>query len=533
MILKYFFSTLFSFSNIFYCLAQNEHLTDNLAVIQGYAIDSSLDHDQDASVKIKIFVSKYPFGLRTIAYTKPLEYDLRCKKGDHFLLKIPLPASMSYIHFSVIFPGVLEHDRVGIDGLERLYILQKGDYVNCSFYKDHTTFTGKGSEKLNAFDEIYTKILQCFDDNTYIKLNNEERYKESISYVDSAAYHSSLLMNTVLKKYKHKVRENIYQMLKANVFMLRYEMLVGMIRTCIIFGEPAEKLKELFSHYKTFLLDRNFLMDSVSPQLLAQTPGYADFLWEKSYADVWVNAYFNRGTQDLHHFKPFYDRIKDIYSGILREELVTINFLEFKVSRSDAFAYLDESITLVHSPFYRQILQRIKATEAKGVPFYSFQLQDTSGRTFELKDFKDKLVIFDFWFSGCENCYILKHALEPVFDKFRGNPDIVFVSVCIDKTRQQWIKSIKSGEYTDPSELNLYTNGNAEKHPLIQHYDITAFPKQFVVLDGHMYDSSPPKAKYNWAAHEKPTLEGSTGLFVSVIEQGLKDLQATKTQKTN
>lgn len=58
--------------------------------------------------------------------------------------------------------------------------------------------------------------------------------------------------------------------------------------------------------------------------------------------------------------------------------------------------------------------------------------------------------------------------------------DLVFMTVSIDKNREAWINSIKTGDYTHPGSVNLIAPGG--KDPLIKYYNIHSYP-QLMLID--------------------------------------------------
>ena len=49
--------------------------------------------------------------------------------------------------------------------------------------------------------------------------------------------------------------------------------------------------------------------------------------------------------------------------------------------------------------------------------------------------FKGKVVVFDFWATWCGPCRVQHPLYEQVKQRFRGNPDVVFLSIDTDEDR--------------------------------------------------------------------------------------------------
>lgn len=125
---------------------------------------------------------------------------------------------------------------------------------------------------------------------------------------------------------------------------------------------------------------------------------------------------------------------------------------------------------------------------------FPFELKDSLGNLVRLDDFKGKVVLMDFWFTGCKGCVqVAKELHEKVIPGFRGDTGVVFIAVSIDVNFLQWKKSIRTGIYSAPPELNLYTQGMGSGHPLFRYYGFSGCP-QLLLIDaaGYLVSSSPP-----------------------------------------
>lgn len=118
---------------------------------------------------------------------------------------------------------------------------------------------------------------------------------------------------------------------------------------------------------------------------------------------------------------------------------------------------------------------------------YAFELKDTLGYVHKLADYKGKMLVIDFWFTGCKGCVQVANMLrEEVKPRFKGDSSVVFVAVSLDVNFLQWKRSIRSERYTSEGQLNLYTNGQGGKHPIYRYYGFSGAP-QMLVIDPEGY----------------------------------------------
>ncbi|SEN94040.1 Cytochrome oxidase Cu insertion factor, SCO1/SenC/PrrC family [bacterium A37T11] len=114
---------------------------------------------------------------------------------------------------------------------------------------------------------------------------------------------------------------------------------------------------------------------------------------------------------------------------------------------------------------------------------YQFHLPDTSGRIYSNRDFKGKIVIMDFWNTGCGPCTGMSKTLHKLSDSLsKIMKDVVFVSINTDKDINIWKKSVISGLYTHPGEINLNAPPLENEIAIQKYYRIEAHPS-LVVLD--------------------------------------------------
>ncbi len=95
-----------------------------------------------------------------------------------------------------------------------------------------------------------------------------------------------------------------------------------------------------------------------------------------------------------------------------------------------------------------------------GAPIPDVTFEDRSGNQHRLSDFKDKYLYIDLWASWCGPCCAEVPYLQKL-EKSVTNPDVVFVSISLDKNREAWEKKmnqlkmdghqwiVKDGAFTD------------------------------------------------------------------------------------
>jgi len=80
---------------------------------------------------------------------------------------------------------------------------------------------------------------------------------------------------------------------------------------------------------------------------------------------------------------------------------------------------------------------------------YDWPLTDLSGRTVSFDQFKNKVVLLNFWAAWCAPCRSEMPSVQRLFDHFKNNPNIAIVGVNIESLRDAK-NYLRWGAYTFP-----------------------------------------------------------------------------------
>jgi peroxiredoxin len=111
-----------------------------------------------------------------------------------------------------------------------------------------------------------------------------------------------------------------------------------------------------------------------------------------------------------------------------------------------------------------------------GNRFVDFSQSDTSNRIVKLSDFKDKIVLLEFWGSWCVPCREKNSELLKIYNAFRTK-GFEILGVASETDRIQWIKAIKKDSLTWTNVSDL--NGSDNKAAMI--YGVTDYPTNFLI----------------------------------------------------
>ncbi|WEK20028.1 MAG: TlpA disulfide reductase family protein [Candidatus Pedobacter colombiensis] len=400
-------------------------------------------------------------------------FELVNEGNNKYMLGVSLPLT---------FPARLHRTK-------EYYLFENGDDITMDVWPNgYLSFSGKGSQKLNCQFDIYNieggskGVLR-----RYIELINAKDNDKAFKLNDDDLSLMTKLRLKLLESYKGEFSESIYNRIYLDA--IGNARLWGLIeRTNLIgLGRDEAALSALRNLNK--IRSAQELELPVDSNFIPHSAYYPEYIFEKEWNIQRLRAK-EAATGDS--FVVMYDVLRQKYQGALRDQLLMICISKlnrfFSAEIQSSLGLVMKSIT---DPAYKKTLI---AWQKKQNEVFPFELQDTAGHIRKLSDYKGKLVIVDFWFSGCGFCEILNKTMETIIKKYENNKNIVFLTISSDSDKKRWLTSISTGLYTSPGTINLYTNGLGLGHPIIKHYGFYSAPQQLIIdKDGMLITAHPPR----------------------------------------
>ena len=135
------------------------------------------------------------------------------------------------------------------------------------------------------------------------------------------------------------------------------------------------------------------------------------------------------------------------------------------------------------------------SSETKATQAFDFTAMDKDGKTVKLSDFKGKKVYINMWASWCGPCMREIPELEKVYQKYKDNKDIVFLSMTSpndaefknqspqDKSKDIILKKAKELGATYPVLFDVNDR-------FIINYAIRSFPTHILINSDGTFDTS-------------------------------------------
>jgi thiol-disulfide isomerase/thioredoxin len=356
------------------------------------------------------------------------------------------------------------------------------------------TITGRNAAKNQvqhnwAFAQRYNKIRGV----TQIYVNRYQNLASALATITNnlaayTTYWDSLCNNVALDKL-----DDTYSFLKADIELLEITNLLSIYSNLfeLAVKQSAEKdIIDLLSDYKHIIEPRverfmkNYNYKSSSPLFL-------DMAVRKTMMDA-------RNNKKSMSMIPALEYLNYLQQWpVLNREIILTTliayFINYNPNVGDLTELLIESMPLIHKPALSATIDAFKKSYSSGATIYPFVLTDPAGNKVDIRTYKDKVVIIDFWFTGCRACITMSRILKMVKDKIADDNEFVFISISVDKDKATWLNSVAKGIYTHEDFINLYTNGEGEEHELIKYYNFSAYPRLLLIgKNNRLANSNPP-----------------------------------------
>lgn len=470
-------------------------------------VDKDLDDKEVPMINLEI--SSYPFGGVEFGMSKDLTFEqVAVETGNTF--NIPSNSSVFYMYISYSggrMPGGSYY------WIDNIYILKAGSKLNVFLDKKDIKFSGEGATIPNVQSQIIKHSYRASEAD--LKLLNDKKYLRYFQKLDKSLDSALQLQLKVIESNKVVLGDEYVQLLTANCYGYRY---YSQLR-----GYNFKLMQDslFFKMFKTYYNEKIKHRDlpRFTNRISDASPILTNYIIEE------LNVLERIGHEEYGPKLPdscirnILEKINNNYNGVLKDKLLTLFALRTR-RNENAAPFFDQILTTVVTEKYNDLLlSKIKVRE-NGFPFKDFILEDEKGVRYTLDSFKDKVVVLDFWFTGCENCMILNEAMKPIIKHFNNNSQIQFVSISIDKSKEKWHNSLKRGDYTHHESLNLYTNGEGSEHDLIDYYNITSYPTVFIIKNGVMYSSLPPRPSLTIPADQELSINATR--FIDLLEKAMK-----------
>lgn len=410
---------------------------------------------------------------------------------DSFYMTIPLTKDHQYIQFLYFgWDGKISNEDYHTIG-ELFYLVQPGDSIHISRPKEGPAVIASDNELINYQYALLSSIRRGGPNIPIAALqqtlDNELRQMEA----------NLLRGDSVDHVYRNSLSPYLFSLARQNFRSYLHTSFCQRIYISTIQSEQdslnidiLHKFEAKFAPYE-HVGDRHFI--SESSQYLAS------LLFFNSTKGVFKARLDGIALDNHKQLATFICQTilenKDTYT---RDQLLAMYFKwssNVRLLGKSAAPLIQEALTTIRdTEVQHELVQQLNGLTG-GEQVEDYEFFDVDSNVVSLRDFKGKVVMAHFWYLGCGGCIDLTNRLGPLLEKYSGHPDVIFLNISVDKTKERWMAGLQSGQYHHPKyEQTLYVGPIAMGHPLLQYYGYNSMPSMLLVgRDGRLISSRPPR----------------------------------------
>lgn len=405
------------------------------------------------------------------------------REGNSFRFLVTGLESPGYIQLRSA-PGRIPHYKD--------FIIAPNDSVVIEVRPNTLAFSGHGAAKwecLYRIDSTFEGIVDRRNANSK-PINKAKLIDQDIRATFSDIHLGDSLFRIkmqVLDLYRNKIDPSIRELMVTNLYSERKVGLLAGVNIskiwCYKYPDSLRRVKIVYEYFK-----KHIAADTLTTSYRSKTvsSSFVRYIVLSTLMDEELRSKRSDGGVDK---RAVYRRLMNQYKTAplpFREKLQTAFLMTTAKDHEPMVAEMEHLAASLSSDHYRQIMADLAEKLRQGRPAYAFSLPDSTGRIYTLADFKGKVLLIDFWFTGCTFCKVLNKSLRPVYEKYKDNDQVAFVSVNIDRERETWIKSLAPVYgYIDPVSVNLYAQGDKDNMntEIMDYYFGSAGCPQLVLID--------------------------------------------------
>ena len=121
-----------------------------------------------------------------------------------------------------------------------------------------------------------------------------------------------------------------------------------------------------------------------------------------------------------------------------------------------------------------------------GMPCPDVTFTDIDGNKHRLSDYFGKYIFIDIWATWCGPCCMEIPYIEKHVEYYKDNPDIMFLSIGTDRTREPWLKKVQADK---PQWPQMWVN-KEENQIITKQWGVLSIPR-FIIInpDGTIHNA--------------------------------------------
>jgi peroxiredoxin len=470
------------------CFSGSLYATPDSVILSGRFVEKLND-----GVEFKCRIIKQGAPIEQVMFNE--SFSTKITNGQ---FRLSLPAK--YEWFNAVFSLAVGDKNIQLNPQnirETTYLLHTGDVLDMLFRPDGLIdFSGKGSGRLSCQQNIYSLGIQPEGaQSAYNELFNKNKYQEAYDLLKKIMTIQMELKRTILETYRDSISEPIRNLIWSDIIGQTYG-------TCYysLYITSRSKNQSLRRAGNNFFNQLDTTMPVINDDSAAlHSPYYTNSLRLKE-----MNRISYQLPEDSLRRLNFGEMVKTIsknYKNAIKDRLLFLCFLNLTNYNEFDPRFIDQASAAMSDDESKDMLNIWARSITENSPAYPFSLPDEQGKMISLKELRGKVVVADFWFLGCHGCTQIPSAMATVYEKYRSNGKVVFLSINIDSQKKWWDYGLKTGLYAIPGSKHLSLYGAGKSHPMLKFYNYDSFPQLLIInQDGKTVSAYPPDPRIDQGA---------------------------------
>lgn len=389
---------------------------------------------------------------------------------------------------TIRFPGVPIIDDTPTD-----YYISPGDDVVISVSNKKLLFSGKGSEKFRLNYYLRNTLLTLLGGSNIslkYKTNSLNDYNLYRDYI----YKKIRLGSATIDDYRDSIDN----------YTLKY-IKVAFIAECQ--NDLIDKFAKLYSLYRSInpkddryqqklksLFDADFYTEPfiwMRSQPL-QPSGEANFIKWLARRNNQFDINFSSKNPERNLI--YYNLAKKTYTGNAYQNAI-MSFVMEDIHEARKRGFKPNIISAIKL-FYKEVKNQAFEKEVKLYEdserikaqryFPAFLVtQEGSWQGLSLNALKGKVVFLEYWNHDELVIEGWKTSMNMLKEKFRGDTNVLFLSVSTEKDREKWLNAITLNPFNKDGVINVYTDGKGVNHQLVEDNSVKTLPSLYIYQSDH------------------------------------------------
>lgn len=363
-------------------------------------------------------------------------------------------------------------------------LLEPGDSIIIREGKNKFSFHGKGSSKFileNRINEIRDSLKIMVSNPVRYNTNSIDDYLEWNKYLNTQLE----IFLSLIESYQKEISPLAYRYIKDHtldgILDSRSDKFASFLYFAAKAGISSESICAIYdSTYAPFTKD--WALPSLSGNFFGS--------WAFVRLHVSRQFKFNKDllNSELKRTLLYYEYANKLYKGIAREKFL-VEFLSKQMIHDLGFIpeterMMEQYYSEPGYPEYKKLMREYENRSrvlVNGKKAPDFTLYNENNEPVDKTMTIGKVVLMDFWFTGCIGCVQMAPIIQSIENRFVNDSNLLFLSISTDKNWDQWRLSNKDAKYTSGSGIKLYTGGQGDEHPMIKSYNIKSYPSLYLL----------------------------------------------------